>query len=191
MFDAKTQKLLREEYRVMLDDVWSGHEGMTEHCMKTTDLLVKLDNRKMIAIQKPSIETHFCFGYRLSKTDTEEFDKANTMARFASRSEEYFMKENLSKLNDTINFYSDKTNELYLVNHYRSQPNDTLKAIATFRYRNHPDDMSDYTLVTDSQREVIVQAYKEERKRFTKRLNSYLKRYSMSKVKTWSYWEDE
>lgn len=191
MFDTKTQKLLREEYRVLIDDIWAEHPDMVDYCLKEYDLFVKLDNGKIVAIKKPRIQTHFCFGYRLSREDTEEHDNARKMAKHAARSQQYFIDENMKQLNEWVNILSDDNTDLYLTNQYYAQPNDILKKIECFGHCKLPDDMSSYILLTDKHREVLLMAYMEEIKRFTKRLNTYLKRYGMSKVKTWSYWEDE
>ena len=190
MFSKDTQNKLREEYKILLKEYWTENSVMVDYCLKECDLLVKLDNGKIVAIEKPSIQTNFCFGYRLSKGDTEEFDNANAMARHAESSQDYFIKENLTGLYEWVSTLSDSSIDLYLINQYYSQTNDTLKKIANFKYRATPIDNPEYTPVTDSQREVLITAYKEEIKRFTKRLNTYLKRYGMSKVRTWSYWED-
>lgn len=191
MFDAKTQKELRQEYRGLLEDAWRGDDRMVKHCMKDTDLLVKLDNGMMVAIEKPSIETRFCFGYRLSSSDSEEYDRANAQARNARESEEHFMQENLMGIDNMISYLSDTSRDLYLVNNYCRQTNNKLKAITSFRWDSKPQDMTGYELMTGSQREEMVSAYKVERERFTKRLESYLKRYGLSKVKAWSYWKDQ
>lgn len=191
MFDTKAQKELREEYEVLLNGVWNGHTGMVKHCLQDTELLVKLDNGKLVAIKKPRIQKDFCFGYRLSSTDTKEYDDALAMAHLASKSEEYFIRKNLKDLDETIGLFENTDVELFLRNAYRSQPDDTLASVEAFRYRQPPRDMSGHIPVTQAQREILLQAYRESKNRFVKRLKTYLKRYGMSKVKTWSYWEDE
>lgn len=191
MFDTKTQKKLKEEYRALLEDAWRGDDSMVEYCLKNTDLLVKLDNGIMVAINKPRIETSFCFGYRLSSSDTEEYDSALAKALHAMESEEHFMKANFKGLDDMIAHLSDRQHDLYLVNHYYNQTNNKLKSIKSFQWTCKPQDMTGYDLMSDRQREALIDAYNVERERFTKRLKSYLKRYGLSKVRAWTYWEDE
>ena len=191
MFDTKAQKELREEYEALLNGVWNGDTDMVKHCLQDTDLLVKLDSGKLVAIKKPRIQKDFCFSYRLSSTDTKEYDDALAMAHFASKSEEYFIRKNLKGLDETIGMFEYTDAELFLRNAYCSQPDDTLVSVEAFRYRQPPMDMSGHIPVTQAQREILLQAYRESKNRFVKRLKTYLKRYGMSKVKTWSYWEDE
>lgn len=191
IFSKTAQNKLKDEHKALLKEVWADHPDMVDYCLKEYDLLVKLDNEMIVAIKKPRIQTHFCFGYRLSREDTEEYDNASNMARYAARSQKYFIDENMKPLNEWVTILSDHNTDLYLTNQYYAQSNDILKKIEYFGHCKLPADMSSYTLVTDKHREVLLMAYMEEVNRFTKRLNTYLKRYGMSKVKTWPYWEDE
>ena len=45
--------------------------------------------------------------------------------------------------------------------------------------------------LTTEEIDIVIEAYKKARAAFEKRLNTYLKRYGMSKVETWTYWRDE
>ena len=46
------------------------------------------------------------------------------------------------------------------------------------------------TELTESERAAVVAAYETELSKLNKRLDSYLKRYGLSKLKTWTYWQD-
>ena len=43
-------------------------------------------------------------------------------------------------------------------------------------------------LMTEEERQTVLSAYKQIREDFEKRLNTYLKRYGLSKIDTWTYW---
>jgi hypothetical protein len=42
----------------------------------------------------------------------------------------------------------------------------------------------------DEDRLAILEGLKREREKFDKRLQTYLKRYGTSKIRTWTYWAD-
>lgn len=196
MFDKNTQKELKDQYKTLLIDVWGSDEHMVDYCAKKAEVVFKTEKGFFCEVEKQGIKKDFCFGYSLSSRDTDDYDRANNMAQHMENSLDYFRKENLKKLNDCINFYSDTNNQLYFQNHYINQKNNILKNVVSFKYWNEPKDIfnkefKEYTPVSDKDRELIVAAYKKELELFTKRLETYIKRYGLSKVHAWSYWQDE
>ena len=196
MFDKTTQKNLKAQYKVLMADVWGKDSHMIEYCSKKAEVVFKTEKGFFLEIEKEDIKKNFCFGYSLSRYDTEDYDRANNMAHHAETSLNYFRAANLKHLNECIEFYSDPKNELFFHNHYISQKNDVLKAVSTFEYWNMPKDIfnkeyKEYTPVSENDRKLIVEAYKKELELFTKRLETYIKRYGLSKVHSWSYWQDE
>lgn len=196
MFDKNTQKELKEQYRVLLGDVWGSDNHMIDFCTKKAEVVFKTENGFFCEVEKTDIKKNFCFGYSLSRYDSEDYDNANRMAAHARKSVDYFREENLKKLNDCISFYSDTRNELYFQNHYISQKNNVLKNVVSFQYWNMPKDIfnkeyKEYTPVSENDRKLIVEAYQKEKELFSKRLETYIKRYGLSKVNSWSYWRDE
>ena len=196
MFDKNTQKELKEQYRVLLGDVWGRDNHMVDFCTKKAEVVFKTERGFFCEVEKTDIKKNFCFGYSLSRYDTEDYDNANSMAAHARKSVDYFREENLKKLNDCISFYSDTRNELYFQNHYISQKNNVLKNVVSFQYWNMPKDIfnkeyKEYSPVSEKDRKLIVEAYQKEKELFSKRLETYIKRYGLSKVNSWSYWRDE
>jgi hypothetical protein len=47
-----------------------------------------------------------------------------------------------------------------------------------------------YTEFTEDEKQVILNALRYGRSLFEKRLDTYLKRYGVSKIHTWTYWAD-
>ena len=188
-----TQKELKQMYSdILATEVWPKSPDMVDYCVKESAYIIELTNGDIIDIEKPRIETRFCFGYRLSSSDNEEYDDANRMADYAKQSEEYFIEENLKGINQTI-----------------GQLEGTIPNSYTFRtrvkYCNSPDDSKIKSLVFDGRwgergaefpelsaedLQRVIDGYKIVKASFEKRLKTYLKRYGMSKVKTWSYWQD-
>lgn len=196
MFDKNTQKELKDQYRVLLGDVWGSDNHMVDFCTKKAEVVFKTEKGFFCEVEKEDIKKDFCFGYSDSRYDTEDYDRANNMAAHARKSVDYFRAENLKKLNDCISFYSDTRNELYFQNHYIHQKNNVLKNVVSFQYWNMPKDIfnkeyKEYTPVSEKDRKLIVEAYQKEKELFSKRLETYIKRYGLSKVNSWSYWRDE
>lgn len=189
IFTTTSQKELKAQYRVLMADVWED-ERMIDFCTKNADVIIKFANGFVAEIEKPSIKTHFCFGYRLSSHDTEEFDNACDMAVYARKSEEYFKEKNLEDLKRTIKNIEECRFTPYFRNHYCSQKNDILKGIEWFEYYNEPVSNPEYVKLTEADKALLLEAYKVELERFSKRVDTYLKKYGTSKVKSWSYWQD-
>lgn len=193
---TQKEKEIQLEYKnrhtEVLNKVWKGSPKMIDYCLKECSAYVPLSNNNFIILEKPKIKTRFCFGYRLNSQDTEEFDDANDMAHYARTQEDYFKEENLKGFDEAIKNLKDKSNKFYLeVKYCNEDKNDSLKSYNFFDpYRQHKP-IEEYNFISDSDRNAIIKALEEEKQKFTKRLNSYLKRYGLSKVTSWSYWADE
>ena len=47
-----------------------------------------------------------------------------------------------------------------------------------------------YRIITDEEAKIILDAYKQAAVAHRKKVDSYLKRYGLSKVHSWTYWRD-
>lgn len=188
-----TQKELKSEYeRILASEVWPRSRHMVEYCMKEAAHIVELTDGSIVVIEKPSIKKDFCFGYRTSRYDTEEFDEANKMAAHASRSEEYFLAENLRAIDEAIAHLEGEEQsswDYYVCIKYYNQPESSkLKQLCEFYW--HDEKSQKHPKLAGENRARVLEGYKAVRASFEKRLHAYLKRYGMSKVNTWSYWVD-
>lgn len=188
------QATLKQEYMtVIASEVWGNDEGMLKHISKGIARIIKTEKGYLIPVEKPSIKTDFCFGYSLSSYDSEDFDRANEMADHARRSEEYFKEENLKQIKEW--FKPLENDELYICKHYWKSPADTkAKTIVHKRYwefdRMTEEQKKEYEPISEADKAIIREAYEIELAAFEKRLDTYLKRYGTSKLRTWSYWQD-
>lgn len=185
MFAKEAQEKLKAEYRERLADVWQGK--MLDYCTKEADVVIKFRDDYYVEIKKSRIETSFCFGYGFcGVSDEDDYRRAENMADHAKKSQEYFLAENLKDLDRTIKAISDY--DLYFQNRYYNQKNNSIKHIV---YKK-PWDVVEPGLekLTDQEKNLLAEGYKVERERFTKRLNTYLKRFGLSKVRSWSYLSD-
>lgn len=156
--------------------------------------VVQLENGDLYAIDKPRIETRFCYGYGTFESD----DGARRMAnRTATDGGEIFKAKNLARFDDNITSLKDDRMLKYIRVKYICSPENTKIKELEYYYdyefeRAELDAKRDgrYEL-SDADRQTIIAAYETERKEFEKRLDAYLKRYGTSKLKTWTYWQDE
>jgi len=189
-----TQTQLKQRYAEILSaEVWHGDAHMVDFCVKKAAYIVELSSGDIVALEKPTMKKDFCFGYSDSRYDTEDFDRAQAMARHARTNEDYFLSENLHELDNEIQrLESNEWNswDYYICIPYYGQPESSqLKAIKTF-YR-HESQAEKYQKLTGADRQQVAEAYKIIRANFEKQLRAYLKRYGLSKVRAWSYWQDE
>ena len=184
---------LIKKHEKSLNQVWNGNQHMIDYCLKECSAYVPLENGNYITLDKPTIETRFCFGYSLSSHDTEDYDNASDLSMKARKDVDYFMSENLKDFDYRIEQLKDKSNKYGLILRYSGQAkNDSLKSytfIDDYRYPNRYKDL-DYIPLSDNDRKTIIKALEVEKEKFTKRLKTYLKRFGLSKIDTWTYWRD-
>ena len=184
------EKLLKngkvEKFASKVDDgsaVWK--KNLEEFCSTKKDAdyyrkhyigAVKLNDGYYL-LSKPSIETKFCFH---DEGPNYEFYK-KLMAN-EKKLKDYFIAENL----DDIDRYLKRLQESRQIV-VTSYCNDGQKG---FDYPEHRWTLPDDVPMTDEQRAELVKAFQWSRAQFEKRLQSYLKRYGLTKIHTWTYWAD-
>ena len=189
------KELLVEE----LKKVWGKDQKMVDYCTKKAACIVELDNGDIATIDKPDIETSFCFGHGYCGVSTQEDEsRAYRMEEHARTQESYFLHENLKGIDETIKDLQDTDNYFYKVTKYnRAGADSKYKEIIISDWRhnmeNEPWRYNCYgkvDVLTDAERKAYLDGYKEVRKGFEKRLHTYLKRYGLSKLNTWTYLVD-
>lgn len=192
--DKARQSELRAEYRALLEnEAWRNDQKMVDHCMKSISRMVEID-AGLIEIEKPHIKTRFCFGYHLSRFDNDDYDRATGAARHARESVDFFKRENLREMMEYIEALKDDSLTWYSRKHYTTNPlGSRCRALACKRRREdlRPYEKEDFIPLTSEDLENVISGYEIALADFEKRLDSYLKRYGLSKVDTWTYWADE
>ena len=177
------EKALRDEYMAL---VMAGeNETWRKYYEGKIGTIVKLTDGRLVEIEKPRIETRFCFGE--SGYDAEE---AARKAEIAITREDYFLSANLKALREEIAFLSRKPSAQTFQG--RAIVTDTRKAgiasYSTDRLWYHRDEVHEE--ISEEDRERLLEGYKRVYVAFEKRLKTYLKRYGLSKVQSWTYWRD-
>lgn len=192
----KTQQELKEIYREILEnEIWKNNKEMVDYSIKELAHIVELTNGDIITIDKPSIKKNFCFGYNLSSQDTDSFDNANDMVSRAVKNNDYFIKENLKELNYSIDglkngFDYNKDYYIMLIKYYSQSPTSKLKGISILYHYDENTDKSRENKLEGENKQRVLAGYEEVKAKFEKRLNTYLKRYGLTKINSWSYWRD-
>ena len=194
------QEAIKNELRAEYNKVWNGNQHMVDFCVGKTDVVVKLRGKYLFPVDKPSIETRFCFGHGLYGISTDEEERgAIRMAEYARTNEGYFIRENMKQITEKIDVLNDSRYVALIRGHYITKSN--LVDIEYFhdygtegqlngviaRYQEKGDIAF---LMEDSDKAIIMQAYEEAKQHFEKRLKTYLKRYGLSKVHSWTYLVD-
>ena len=157
-----------------------------DYYLKNLDSVVEIDDKYYWGIDKPSIETSFCFGYGYCGISTDEDEKrASDMAMMAMTDEQYFLNENMAKMEHLKKSvekaksfcFNGDDGELFLIDEMYSQ--------------EYPFDTPPiYRDITPEEKKILLKMVEAATERFRKRLNVYLKRYGLSKINSWSYLSD-
>ena len=186
---------LKERFAEEINAVWES-EDMRKWCIKNASVIVELENGDITDIDKPSIQKDFCFGYGFCGVSTQEdMDRAHDMVKVAENSVNYFMERNLEGLNSMIEALEDEHNVVYKFLHYCGQSEDShLMGISVARWsqnlENEPwrySNLRQLKELTANERKALIDGYKTARELFIKRLNTYLKKYGLTKVNSWTY----
>ena len=169
----KTQKELKEEYKTLLDC------KNPDYFVKAAGYIVTLSDGSLFPINKPYLETSFCFGWGTF----EGTESAQSMANYASKSEEYFAYKNLEKFDQWPN--SIKKHTYKLCDSYQGKHIKHLEPL--YEWENP----ACYDLLNEEDKKRILEGYAALRVLFEKRIKKYLKRYSTSKIRTWTYCTDD
>lgn len=189
--------IITEEQKAQLLEeygrVWGRDQRMIDFCMKRIQRAVTLSNGDLVVIEKPHIKTSFCFGHGwcgVSSEDDEE--RANKMAETASNDVRYFIKENTDGFSpfDREHSYSWKHLEPFaFVHYYGGKKLMGIRLMDAHSDKDEIERLHAYKL-SDKDAADLRQIYEEERARHIKRLETYLKKFGLTKLNVWTYLVD-
>lgn len=197
---AREVSFLKSMYVDMVsNEVWHGDKHMTDYVRKNCDEVIELEDGDLVEIEKPRIETRFCFGYGLYGVSTDEdMREAEKMRRYAQESEDYFLKENLKGIEGMLKDLRDKDVYFYKYVRFTGCNDDSkIKGISRCTFCHTPENepwrysnMRSLKELTETERQNIINGYENVKARFEKRLRTYLRRYGTKKLTTWTYLVD-
>lgn len=187
---------LRAHIREQYAKVWQDDSRMIDFCCGKISRAAWLDDGTAFIWEKPSIKTSFCFG-----ESGYDYDEAQEMAAHARNSEDYFKRENLREFDAILQALDGEGAGVYAgAQPYIKQIGcqgpgaiglSELQWLRTIDFFNLSEQQKQsIRLPYAEELDTIIEGYKAERTAFEKRLNTYLKRYGMSKVNSWTHWRD-
>ncbi len=188
--DAKTEFLQVNNF-----DVKSFDARYYEYLLKFGDCF--------LGFEKPSIQTRFCFGYGQNGITTEDdIDRAYGQQHNMETNQQTFIDANLEDLNKSVEdiktfinrffdkketCFSSRYNKIFLC---KNSYNHLAYLAWSWDYDNIRDKDMIIREATKEDLLLIIEVYKQQIENFKKRLNTYLKRYGLSKLTTWTYLVD-
>lgn len=158
--------------------------------------IVKLNDNSYLYLDNPSIKTSFCFAddyddYENPENPNNSYNRAHN----ARTNQNYFISKNLEKIEEKINQLKDTRNLFVLVAYDEWPQHVCYRGVDWYGTKDNPTLYNWYgnykRILTDEDIENILEVLEQIKKDFTKRLQTYLKRYGLSKVHAWTYWGNE
>lgn len=197
-------KALLEEYMQEMTKVYPDDSSMLDYHRKEWSGGVKLANGGILHFEKPMIDSSFCFH---DEGPQYEFYR-HMMDDRETRLRNYFLHKNLDAMDEQIralecncHFSEDECHSSYFNSEwfiYRVCYNSQREPLNVWRHlalsywdrERQAEWYKDLQPMCDEDRLTILEGLKREREKFNKRLQTYLKRYGTSKIRTWTYWAD-
>lgn len=166
------------------------HSKWNKELIKDTSVLAILSNGKIVRIKKPYMERTFCFGYGFcGVSDREDYKIARNAERNCRTNPEYFKKENFKeidrKIEDLLKYINGKIYKIITESCFHEFPG--LVYVRTINSQEDESIWSDGNQLSKEDAKEVLGAYQEARNIFEKRLDTYLKKYGLDKLKTSFY----
>lgn len=181
---------MKTRYLNEMAKVWGNDNRMMAYLQKKLSNAYALPNGGVIAFDKKKIETDFCYG-----EDGYDYDEAQNKVHNAYTNEDYFKAANLREFTRLINLFTPdySTRDIYVYRKTYTRETSPLNvwgfvALRVWEAEENRNHFADLRKATEEEREIIINALKEEQAKHEKKVNTYLKKYGLSKVRAWSYW---
>lgn len=204
-------KLDKNALRVEFSKAWSSPK-MIDYCVGKVAAVAIMEDGSIITVDKKPIEKDFCFG-----ESGYDYDEAQEAAAHARTSQDYFRRENMKEYKSMIEDLKEAATlkGRYFIaihhTHYNGQAEDC--KLAYFELRRDYEILNDlggsayldrlqgqkiteagsgrnYRIATADEANAIIEAYETAAAAHSKRVETYLKKYGLSQVHTWTYWRD-
>ena len=168
-------------YKKWLDE-FCGSIADTGSCKKRYIGAVKLSNGGFLLLEKNSIENRFCF-----QDEGPEYEFYKSLVKDETKMKEYFIAENIDGIEREIKKIEE--NDIIIVCHYNDRAIcDVLVEYEYERFYGYRE--AGKYIPTEEDKKNIINGLIYQRDQFKKRLETYLKKYGTSKIRTWTYWAD-
>ena len=170
--------------------VWGDDTRMNTYCNNKVKNAVEMHDGSIVLFENPAIENHFYFGYS-DRGQGISYDDNNKRIEFIEKNKlSYFYRHNLK--NCFSKLFKINVNNVYR-KAYLCKNYDESNICIVHMYTDYEFNHLTFKPVEMTEADIIAYnaVIKTERKRFATRLNSYIKRYGVSKIDIDSYWIDE
>lgn len=169
---------------------WGNDNRMMTYFSKTLSNAYALPNGGVMAFEKRKIETNFCYG-----EDGNDYDEAQNKVHNAYTNEDYFRSVNLREFTKLQKLFTPDNSSRDIYIYRKSYTCETAPiniwgfvALRIWEAEENRHHFTDLRKATKEEKDVILKALEEEKKIHEKKVNTYLKKYGLSKVRAWSYW---
>lgn len=189
---------------------WNGDKRMIDYCVKKAAEIVELSDGDVLPVEKQEIEKDFCFGYTLNSYNSDSYDAAQDEAANAATNEDYFIRENMRKFKEDLDIISRQdfdgddlpeyviavcgNNGIKDVTYIRIydviNAFDNKRPVKDFPGATFKRYGVECRIPTREEIKHIKEAYTKAAEAHEKRVRTYLKKYGMKHVNTWTYWQD-
>ncbi len=197
-------KALLEEYMQEILKAYSENDkSMLDYHRKKFSGGVRLENGGIVVFDKPSIDHEFCF-----HDEGPDYEFYKDVTKTEDSLKDYFLQQNLDGMDEEIRalelncdfpdgeYHSGYDCHDWYV--YRVSYSSEREPLNVWKYvalhwsdkERHASWYKDLQPMSDGDRKAIEAGLKLEREKFKKRLQTYLKRYGVKKIRTWTYWAD-
>lgn len=191
--DTKRDEVLWEEYKQRVLKAEKGNKEWLDYWLKKTSALMMTDCGIILTFEKKKIKVDFCWS-----DEGADYDEYKRLRSSEQSMREYFLAENLREYDNKIKELStlkDKHgNTLVPVMYERDAYNycwgvadNSLRLLKEYDFEEEKKHRYVHRM-TDNDVKNALAILKDERNKFEKRLNNYLKRYGVSKLHTWTYY---
>lgn len=194
---TKTNNVAIEELIEEYKDLNQTSKSHGDWCIKQISNACKFEGGFIYEFTKPRIKKTFCFGAGMYATCTdEEQESASAMVEQSRNDSQYFIDENIKENFDNIDrfFEGDLQRQgwtnIFATHSMASKKTKRCYLISEKEILYRDLNKDDYYKLTDADKENLKKVIVEEKEKFIKRLNTYLKKYGLSKVDSWSYIRD-
>lgn len=182
-----SKEAINEYLTEVNEKIWANDQKMQDYIKKECSDVYKTSGGYLILFEKPRIKKDFCFGHGQNGISTqEEVEIACDNAEYARTNDNYFLKRNLEQFDEWMEMLNGNEKLYLMPQHYKPTRVACIRSDYYFRrYEWEKDkiveELSQYDI--DELKKVV----QSEKEKFVKRLNTYLKRYGLSKVHSWTY----
>lgn len=205
--------LTKEEIKEFWISEGETNEGlkMLDYYCKNYPLAVRLNDNRVIFCERQGIETSFCFGYGYNGMyDEESYNDAKKVQNMARNDEGYFISENMAGIRAKVARAKGEEHPGYGVGgseycytlqreregskvvelYFFDVNKESLKKMDFCHHHLTPAQIDRLQPVEGEDRKRVINLFETEEAHRLKRVQTYLKKYGLSKLRTWTYLSD-